>query len=152
MKIETFKSKVAYEEDYFLWLLETANHLKNRDFLGLDVANLLEEIEDMARRQKQAVKSNLRILLMHLLKYQYQPGKRSNSWKATIREHRNRLEDNFADSPSLKNYFEEVLSECYSKARNLASDETNLPINTFPSELPFTLQEVLDFDYLPNKN
>jgi predicted DNA-binding ribbon-helix-helix protein len=140
----------TYEQDYYLWLEETARFLRSKQFQNLDVENLIEEILDLGKSQKQALKSNLRILLMHLLKWKYQSDKRSNSWSFTILEHRIRLDDAFADSPSLKGYFEEVFEECYQKARNLASKETGLPLKTFPENNPFPPSQILDFDYLPD--
>ncbi len=138
-----------YEKDYCLWLEETAQLLREGRLRELDVNNLIEEIEDMGRSEKKAVKSNLKILLCHLLKYKYQLQKRSRSWLSTIFEHRDRLEDDFADSPSLKRYFDEVFKLCYQKARKQASIETGLPLKTFPMNCPFTFEQVLDIDYLP---
>lgn len=142
-------TETLYEQDYYLWIQKTASLLRDGRLSELDIPNLLEEIEDMGRSQKQAVKSNLRVVLWHLLKYNYQPSRRSNSWRATIREHRNRLDEDLVDSPSLKRYFTEVFAECYQKARALAADETGLPIETFPNESPFTPEETLNPDYLP---
>ncbi|NJK50143.1 DUF29 domain-containing protein [Candidatus Gracilibacteria bacterium] len=139
-----------YEQDYCLWLEETAHLLQSRQFQNVDVKNLVEEILDMGKSQKQAVKSNLRILLMHLLKWKYQSELRSNSWRSTIREHRNRLDDAFNDSPSLKRHFQEVFDESYQKARDLAADETGLPFDTFPQLCTFSPEQTLDFDYLPD--
>lgn len=140
-----------YEQDYVLWLEQTAHLLRSDRFPDVDVENLIEEIEDMGKSQKQALKSNLRILLMHLLKWEYQSERRSSSWRSTIREHRNRLEDAFADSPSLKVFFAEVRDSCYQKARDLAADETNLPLDTFPELCPFNDEQIFNPDYLPGK-
>lgn len=142
--------KTLYEEDFNLWIEETVNLLKNRQLDQLDYENLIEEIESMGRRDKRALESNLEQVLMHLLKWKYQKDKRSNSWRSSIREHRNRLKKDFRDSPSLKPYFDDVLEECYETARNLASDETGLDINTFPVILPFTKEQILNSDYLPD--
>ncbi|MEA5554699.1 DUF29 domain-containing protein [Anabaena cylindrica UHCC 0172] len=84
-----------------------------------------------------------------LLKWQYQPEKRTNRWRTTIKEHRNRLEDDFAASLSLKNYFLEVFNECYQKARDLAASEIGLSIAVFPVECPFDANLVLKSDFLP---
>lgn len=73
-----------YERDYYLWLEHTAQLIKEGKFSEVDAANLIEEIEDMGRSEKRAVKSNLVVLLLNLLKYKYQPSKQSNSWKASI--------------------------------------------------------------------
>lgn len=84
-----------YKQDYYLWLETTANLLQEGQLSAIDVANLLEEIADMVRSEKRAVYSNLKILLLHLLKYKYQPDKRSNSWTASIVEHQQRLRQAF---------------------------------------------------------
>ncbi len=138
-----------YDRDYYLWLSHTAQLIKEGKFSQIDTANLIEEIEDMGRSEKRAVKSNLVIVLLHLLKYKYQPTKRTNSWKSSIREHRRRLRDDFQTSPSLKPYFEEVFKQCYQDGREQAADETGLPVDTFPTLSPFTPSEALNPDYLP---
>ncbi|MGB3534803.1 MAG: DUF29 domain-containing protein [Microcoleaceae cyanobacterium] len=139
-----------YEQDYYLWLQYTLRLLRENKLSELDIPQLIEEIEDMGRSEKRAVESNLVVILMHLLKYQYQPSKRSNSWKASIREHRRRLRKLLKDSPSLKPYFEAVFQECYQDAREQASDETGLSLETFPTESPFTPEETINRDYLPD--
>lgn len=143
-------TSTLYHQDYCLWLEKTARLLQNRQFDQLDIPNLIEEMEDMGKSQKHALESNLTVILMHLLKYKYQPDSRSNSWKATIREHRSRLRRAFRDSPSLKPYFTLVFDECYQDARGLATDETGLPGETFPAKSPFTTDETLDPEYLPD--
>jgi len=138
-----------YDCDFYLWIEETVALLQKGKFAQVDVENLIEEMEDMGKSQKQAVRSNAIVVLMHLLKYKYQPEKRSGSWKHTIREHRRRLREAFEDSPSLQNYFAEVFKKCYQNARKEAADETELTLDTFPSESPFTLEQCLDEDFLP---
>lgn len=91
-----------YKQDYHLWLEATIHQLRERDLESLDWHNLIEELEAMGRSDKRAILSNLRVLLRHLLKWKYQPDKRSNSWNFTIIEHRTRIEDELTDSPSLK--------------------------------------------------
>jgi hypothetical protein len=139
-----------YDRDYYLWLSKTVKLVREEKLSELDLIHLIEELEDMGRSEKRAVESNLVVVLMHLLKYQYQPQKRSNSWKVTIREHRRRLRKLFQNSPSLKPYFEEVFLECYQDAREQACDETGLPLEIFPTEPLFTPEEAIDRDYLPD--
>jgi len=142
---------ILYEQDYYLWLEITAKLLREGQLSALDAANLLEEIEDRGRSEKRAVYSNLKILLMHLLKYGYQPQKRSNSWIASIVEHRQRLKKAFKESPSLQLYYSEIFNECYQDARELAAAETGLAIDGFPVETSFTPEEILNSDYLPEQ-
>jgi hypothetical protein len=138
-----------YEQDYYLWLVQTAQLLKNKQLAQLDIDHLLEEIEDMGKREKRALISNLEILLMHLLKYQYQPENRSNSWRYTIFEHRDRIEKQFKDSPSLKAYCLENFDAAYNKARQKAAIETGLALDVFPNTCPFSPEDTLDAEFLP---
>ncbi len=138
-----------YDRDFYLWLQETAQLLRNGDFDRLDIENLVEEIESMGRSNKHAVESNLEVVLMHLLKYKYQPERRSNSWRFTIFEHRDRLSKEFRSSPSLRPYLMSVFEECYRNARKKASIETGSLITTFPPDSPFTSEQTLNEDYLP---
>lgn len=138
-----------YDRDYYLWLQDTAKLLKEGRLSEIDTVNLLEEIEDMGKSEQRAIESNLVVVLLHLLKYKYQPHKKSNSWKSSIREHRRRIRRAFKTSPSLKNYLRSVFDECYRDATEQAADETGLALDTFPLECPFTISEVLDRDYLP---
>jgi hypothetical protein len=139
-----------YEQDYCLWLDRTIQYLQTGDLDRLDLTALIEELQGMSNSEKNALESNLRILLMHLLKYRYQPHKRSNSWLFTIREHRKRLLKAFNKSPSLKRYYESVFAECYQDGRELAADETGLSLAIFPEESPFSPEESLNLDYLPD--
>jgi hypothetical protein len=144
------QSSKLYDRDYTLWLEETIGQLRDRQFEELDLLNLIEELEGMSRSEKSAVYSHLKILLMHLLKYRYQPTKRSNSWRSTIREHRQRLKRAFQESPSLKNYFNENFPDCYQDARELAADETGLALEALPMDCPFSEEEILETEYLPD--
>lgn len=146
---ETSPNTQLYDRDFYLWLQETAELLRNGEFDRLDIENLVEEIESMGRSDKHAVESNLEVVLMHLLKYQYQPDRRSKSWRLTLFEHRDRLRKAFRESPSLRPYLPSVFEDCYCNARKKASIETDLPIATFPPDSPFTPEQALDEDYLP---
>jgi hypothetical protein len=141
--------KTLYEQDFNLWLAATVELLKTRQVERLDYENLIEELESMGISQKHALESNLIQVLIHLLKWRYQPEKQSNSWRLSIREHSRRLLRSLQDSPSLKPYLESVLDDCYQEARERASLETDLPIETFPAVLPFSQENLLNPSYLP---
>jgi hypothetical protein len=147
---QTFGGVSLYERDCHAWIEEQAALLRAGRTADLDLANLAEEIEDRGRSQRRAVKSALLSVLAHLLKYRFQPDRRTTSWRATIREHRRRLRDEFADSPSLRPYAEGVFAECYQDAREEAADEADLPTQTFPAVCPFTLDQLLDRNFLPD--
>jgi hypothetical protein len=139
-----------YERDFCLWLEQQATLLREGRFDELDLANLIEEIEAMARKDRKAIKSNLTVLLTHLLKYQFQPEQRSSGWRGSILEHRRRLRDDFEESPSLRAHAAEVFASAYADAREQASVETGLPLRTFPSSSPYTLEQTLDPKFLPD--
>jgi hypothetical protein len=142
------QSLKLYDQDFYLWLKTTAQLLKEKQFNQIDLENLIEEIETMGRSEKKSLKSNLIVLLLHLLKWQYQPNKRYGSGKASIIEHRRRLNDDLEDSPSLNSYLSEILVKCYQEARKQASAETDLSLSHFPTILPFTIEQILDQNYL----
>ena len=138
-----------YETDYLKWIETTVEKLRGKDFSNIDWDNLIEEFEDMGRSERRSLESNLVVILLHLLKWQFQPELRSGSWKGSIAEHRRRIRKALKDSPSLKPYLEEVFAECYLDAIEQASAETGLPEATFPQLCPYTSTEALDSNFMP---
>ena len=138
-----------YETDYLSWLDATAAALKQKDYGAIDWENIIEEIEDMGRRERQSLKSNLVVLLLHLLKWQFQADQQSNSWKASIVEHRQRLQDSLTDSPSLKPYLETILVKAYGNAVERAVAETGLSDATFPKHCPYAVSQIIAKGFLP---
>jgi hypothetical protein len=140
-------SNNLYDQDYYLWIEDVLKKIQEKKWNEMDWDNLWEEIDDMGKSQKQRLTSNLRILLMHLLKWEFQPEKRTNSWKYTIIEHRRRILEQLEYSPSLKNHLNLNFEITYQKARKDASLETNLALNTFPNQYPYTVEQALDEDW-----
>jgi hypothetical protein len=139
-----------YEHDFSLWLERQAELLREGRLSELDVANLLEEIESMGRKDKKAIQSNLVVVVAHLLKYQFQPDQRSASWRGSIAEHRRRLRYDLAESPSLRAHAVAVFAQAYADAREQASAETDLPLAAFPEHCPYTLEQALGPQFLPD--
>ncbi len=139
-----------YDHDYYLWSQKMATLLRDKNWHDLDIENIAEEIESLGRSDKNSLKSNMRVLLMHLLKWQYQSSKRSNSWKLTIREHRQRVKDTLQDSPSLNPFLEENLEKLYKQSCVQAGDETGLSVTVFSQNCPYSLTQILDEEFLPN--
>ena len=146
------KTTQVYDLDYHLWLEETAQLLKNRDFEQLDLENLIEEIETLGRSERNKLISSLRLIYQHLLKWQYQPEKRSKSWTNTIDRERDNVHDYIEDMPSLKKLLDdsEAIGKAYNRGRRDAMKETG--INNLPKECPFTIEQVLDSNYLPSSD
>jgi len=150
MTTELEPNRHLYETDYVKWIETTVEKLRVQDYSNIDWQNLIEEIEDMGRSERRNLKSNLIVVLTHLLKWQYQPQFRSGSWKGSIVEHRRRIREALKDSPSLKPYLEKVFAECYLDAVEQASAETGLSVEIFPQLCPYTSAEVLDSNFLPD--
>ena len=140
---------ILYDTDFYQWTQAMTQALKQGHWSDLDIENLVEEVENLGRSEKRALKSRLEVLLMHLLKWAYQPEQRSNSWRATITEQRIRIQDLLADSPSLKPYLQAEQARCYANARTLAAAETGLALTTFPEICPYPLSTVLTEGFLP---
>lgn len=138
-----------YEADYLRWLERTADALKRRDYGAIDWENVIEEMEDMGRRERQSLESNLVVLLLHLLKWQCQPDHHSGSWESSILEHRRRIRRAIQASPSLKPYLDECLADCYEDAVDQAASQTGLPRATFPTDCPYTVGQIMSKGFLP---
>ena len=134
----------TYETDFYLWTQQQADLLRQGQFnrVDLDAANIAEEIESMGRREKHSIRSYLFNVIMHLLKWQYQPQRRGTSWKLSIRNGRDQIAWQIKDSPSLRPQLEGLLAEVYPSARENAADETGLPLTTFPDVCPFTVEQI----------
>ncbi len=139
-----------YERDFHAWSEQQAALLRAGQVDALDRENLAEEIQSMGSSNRRELITRLEQLLMHLLKWRYQPGHRGASWEISIDKQRNALEDLFDESPSLRTRLPDVRDKAYVRARRQASRETGLPLATFPETCPFTLEQVLDDGYWPD--
>jgi len=138
-KIET---KKLYEQDYSQWAETMADFLASGNFTELDIENLVEEVRDLSKRERDRLLSSLRLIVHHLLKWDYQPQRRSRSWQVTIQRERNNIAFYIKDSPSLKRYLsDEWLGEIYGNAKLEAFKETGLD---FPADCPYEIGEVLN--------
>ncbi len=138
----------APEVDFYAWTQEQAKLLRSGKLHQIDWQNIAEEIEDMGRSEKRQLESRLEVLVMRLLKWQFQPNLRSRSWELTIKEQRLRLEKLLAENPSLKPSLDDSLEKIYPLATLSAEKETGL--SSFPETCPYKLTEILSLEFLPN--
>ena len=138
-----------YERDFLAWINEQGQALKARQVAALDWDNLVEEIESMGRSQRNELKSRLRMLLMHLIKWHWQPEKRSTSWQLTIKEQRLSLRDLFEMSPSLRPSLPVLLPKVWQDASSSAALETGLKESVFSEVCPWSVEDVLLDGWLP---
>lgn len=140
-----------YDADFHAWANEQAALLRTGQLADADLAHIIEEIESMGRSEKRELVNRLVIVLLHLLKWRFQPGLRGNSWRLSIKEQRIRLESHLADNPSLKSKLDEVMVQAYRLALIEAERETGLPESTFPRTCPFGFTEIMDEAFWPEE-
>ena len=140
-------TETPYETDFYAWLTEQAQYLRHGSLAKLDSANLAEELEDMGREQEHAVRSQLRRLLLHLLKWHYQPTHQSQSWIESIDQAREEVKDRLAMNPRFQPLLRQWLTEEYPQARRRASRQTRLRLQAFPPDCEWSLDLVMDDDF-----
>ncbi len=143
------RNDIAYDDDFFAWTEEQARLLRAGELAEIDTLNLAEEIESVGRSDRREIRSRLMVLLAHLLKWRFQPDERSASWLSTVREQRDQIESILEDSPSLRPVIAEALTRAYKRARTVAAEETGLPETTFPADCPFTPEQIMAEEFLP---
>ncbi len=150
--------ELEYEKDFHNWIEQHIYLLKTGQVHELDKAHLIEELEGMANRDRNELVSHFKILIAHLLKWQFQLNQlnerwsdfKGSSWRGTIVEQRSEIQDQLENIPSLKRSLEEVIIKAYPKAVSLAVKETGLLHQVFPKDCPYSIQQILDDDYYPN--
>ena len=134
----------ACAADFAAWALHQAALVRARRWDLLDITNIAEELETLGRAEFNALVSQLRVVLLHLLKWDFQPERRSRSWAGSIAEHRSRIEDQLADNPSLLPRRNEALARAYRLARLAAVTETGLPLHNFPIDPPYDWPAIME--------
>lgn len=138
-----------YLEDFSLWIDQTAHLLRERRWHEIDLPNLIEEVEGLGKSERRGIASQLTRLLLHLLKWQYQPQRRSDSWLDSITDARTQIDLTIEESPSLSRYPTEQLEESYQRARRQAARQTGMELSMFPEVCPYSVKLVLAEDWLP---
>jgi hypothetical protein len=135
--------------DFYAWSLEQAALLRAGRVDEADLAAIAEEIESMGKTEKRELVSRLTVLLLHLLKWRYQPAMRGNSWRLSIANARDEIADLVADNPSLKSVLADVTASAYRYARRKAAIATELPEDQFPNVCPWDFAEATDEAFWP---
>lgn len=138
-----------YDRDFYAWANEQAALLRTGQLSAADIEHIAEEIESMGRSEKRELVNRLAVLLLHLLKWQFQPGLQGNSWRLTIREQRLRLKNHLKDNPSLKATLPDSMQDAYEIAVVEAERETGLPESGFPAVCPWLFDEIMSADFWP---
>jgi len=138
-----------YDRDFYAWANEQAALLRAGKLETADIEHIAEEIESMGRSEKRELVNRLTVLMLHLLKWRFQPSRRGNSWRLSIREQRLRLSSHLAENPSLKSKLPETLEEAYRLALIEAERETGLSEDAFPAECPWPFERMMDGSFWP---
>ncbi|UZQ55792.1 DUF29 domain-containing protein [Trichothermofontia sichuanensis B231] len=136
-----------YETDFYAWTVEQSKFLKEGDFKHLDIPNLVEEIESLGKQQRQELRNRLGVLIGHLLKWDYQPEKRTKSWRVTIQIQRREINDLLEENPSLKPYLSAAIAKVYRAGVDLVRLETPLDNEDLPQNCPYSVQQLLDLNF-----
>jgi hypothetical protein len=142
-------SSALYDRDFYAWTTEQAGLLRAGKLSEADLEHIAEEIESMGKSEKRELISRLVVLMLHLLKWEFQPVRRDNSWKNTIRLQRRELAEHLKDNPSLKSQLPEAMNYAYGNAIIQASDETGFPESTFPATCPWSFDQLMNPDFWP---
>lgn len=144
-------SENLYRQDFYAWTQQQAALLQAEELEQLDLPNLIEEIEAMGASQRNELTNRLKVLLMHLLKWRYQPQRnKGSSWRKTIQTQRFAITDLLEDNPSLRRELPAAFAKAYPRARRDAVQETGLAAVTFPAVCPWLIEQILDDEWFPS--
>ena len=149
--------KIEYEQDFHQWIEHHIALLKEGRFNEIDAEHLIEELEDMGKSNLHELDSRFTVLIAHLLKWEYQLNQlqnqwksyTGNSWKNTIIEQRVQVAKLLRKNPNLKRFLSETIVDAYPDALKITVKETGLSKSIFPSECPYTIEQLLDEDFYP---
>ena len=142
-------SNALYDQDFYAWSNQQAALLRAGKLSQADIENIAEEIESMGKSEKRELVNRLIVLMLHLLKWQYQPIGRGASWEASIKGQRLDIERHLRDNPSLKSQLPEAISDAYSRALIDVVGETKLSEDTFPMACPYSFEKMMQKGFWP---
>jgi len=138
-----------YDQDFYAWTQQQAGLLRAGKLSAADLEHIAEEIESMGKTEKRELVSRLTVLLLHLLKWQFQPVRQGASWRLSIATNRDALADHLDDNPSLRSVLEASIDTAYRRARRDAALETGLSEDTFPTACPWSFSQMMAEDFWP---
>lgn len=143
---------LTYTIDFNLWIQQTAQLLRKCQWHEIDLEHLIEEVEGLGKSERRGIASQLTRLLLNLLKWQYQPQRRSDSWLDSITDARTQINLAVQDSSSLTAYPAEQLEQSYRQALHKAAKQTGMSVLVFPEACPYPINLVLEEDWLPEES
>lgn len=141
---KTLEKPSLYDEDYVTWLEEQVAHLRAGRLQALDLENVAEELEGLAKYQRHQLQNRLEVLILHLLKWDHQPDQRANRWRSSVVEQRTRIRRLLRESPSLGREVEPICHDVYPDAVRRAVIETRLSESAFSPDLPYSVEQIFE--------
>jgi hypothetical protein len=148
---KTLEKPSLYDTDFMAWLEEQVAHLRAGRLSTLDIENVAEELEGLARSDRHELANRLETLILHLLKWDHQPRRRSRSWQSTVVEQRIRINRLLEESPSLRPGLAQIAAKVYPDAVTRAVVETSLAGRRFPQALPYSLEQLFERELSPRE-
>lgn len=142
-KLGKRRNRPTADDDFAAWIYDQVAALKEGRFDDLDIDDLADEVESLAKRDFKALVSAIRVILLHMLKWDYQPEQQGNPWRASINEHRRRVWGELASSPGFKRRIDDAIRIAYPFARGKAHEETGVFLKNFPAECPYDWDEIM---------
>ncbi len=139
-----------YDRDFYAWANEQAALLRAGRLGEADLEHIAEEIESLGKTEKRELVSRLTVLLLHLLKWRFQPEFRGGSWRLGVQEQRIQVANPLADNPSLKALLTTAIADSYRLAVIGAERETSLSAETFPARCPWSFDQMMNDDFWPD--
>ncbi|KJU87745.1 protein containing DUF29 [Candidatus Magnetobacterium bavaricum] len=146
---DTLTASSLYEVDFYQWAFHNADLLRQGRLTEIDIENIVEELESMGRSDKREIANRLELLIMHLLKWQYQPQRRSESWTTTIGNQRVAIAHLLEDSPSLKYNMKTVIDKEFITSKRRFEKETGMSARALPKTCLYTFEQLMDHDFWP---
>ena len=142
-------NRTLYDEDFYAWAHQQAALLRAGKLAEADIENIAGEIECTGKSEKRELASHLTVLLLHLLKWQYQPARRGRSWRLSIEGQRLDVAVHLRDSPSLKPLLPGVIADGYERAVIDARRDTRIVSRIFPAGCPWSFDQMMSRDFWP---
>ena len=132
------------DSDFAAWIHDQVAALRDGRFSDLDIDELTDEVESLAKRDFKKLRSNLRVILTHMLKWDWQPERRDVSWRKSINASRERVWGELASSPSFRPRLPEAIAQAFPHARLIAWEETGVfALEREPQTCPYSWDEIM---------
>jgi hypothetical protein len=132
-----------YKDDFYSWARHQSHLLLEGRIAEADCANIAEELADLGRSERRSLRRALGRVMQHLLKWDFQPSKRTASWQKSIDIQRVHASQDLRDNPSLKSELNDIVGEAYELAVRYVAKDTGLPRDAFPTSCPYTFEAVM---------